>query len=358
MWRRAVVAVAAGAVLATAGCSGSTGDGGGSGGGSGELSPEIQALYKAALEEGEVTYWGSDDPPVVEQIMAQFNATFPGITVNPVQIQPEEAVEKVISASESGQAAPTDVLASTLIPAKPLMDRDLAETIDWASLGVPDGQTFYDDRGVLVFNLTYSIAFNPDKISKNDVPDTVQGLIDDPDLNDGKLVLESRGRLLAVGAQDTGVDQTLADIDALLDKDPLVIKGAAPLAQAVSTGEAYVGLALLTSSALEVQAQGANIDYVVPDPLPVTSLTNIVVKDAPHPNAAKLLAWWQNTPEAMDAYQAAGLFPERFTGDWIPDYSQAMIDSGTTLLYENEDKIDLMVQAGAAISQKLAGLVP
>ncbi|MFC0527497.1 ABC transporter substrate-binding protein [Phytohabitans kaempferiae] len=354
--RSSIAAVAASLVVASAAACGDSAEGTGSGEPATGLPPALQQLYDAARQEGTVTYWTSDDPPVIAKVMESFSKTYPGIKVEPVLIQPEEAVEKIISETVSGNAPSADLAMIGVPSAVPLLDRDLAEKVDWAQYGAPADDAMFDGRGLRFLNYTLAIAYNPEKIKRQEVPTTLEGLADSTRLNDGRLVLESRGWAFGLMASSIGQDQSLALLDRLLTKKPLVIKGAGPVGQAVASGEADVGFTLLTSSAMEMKEAGASVDYVVPNPILCTNFQNVVLKNAKSPNAAKLLSVWLNSPESMEAYKGQNLFPERLTGPWIPAYSKEMLDTGAPILCDDDKNVALGVDTNTKAASKMAGL--
>jgi iron(III) transport system substrate-binding protein len=320
------------------------------------LPPQLQELYDAAVEEGAVTYWTSDDPPVIAKVMESFNERYPGIAVEPVLIQPEEAVEKIVSESVSGNPPSADVVMVGVPSAVPLLERSLMENVDWVSYGAPEEDVMFGGHGLKFLNYTLAIGYNPAEIDAADVPTTVEGLADSPLLDGGKLVLESRGWAFGLLSQSIGQDGSLALLDRLLAKDPLVIKGAGPVGQAIASGEAHVAFTLLTSSAMEMKAAGASVDYVTPDPILCTNLQNVVLAGAEHPNAAKLLTLWLSSPDSMEAYQGQNLFPERLSGAWIPDYSQAMLDTRAPILCDDDQNVELGADTNQKAADRMAGL--
>jgi ABC-type Fe3+ transport system substrate-binding protein len=85
---------------------------------------------------------------------------------------------------------------------------------------------------------------------------------------------------------------------------------------------------------LNSQEKGAPVDWCRVSPLPVTGGTYLLMKKAPHPNAARLFIEWQFSPQGLATY-------EKLTG-----YGNAYPGSGTRLaktlggistVYRNEE---------------------
>ena len=78
-------------------------------------------------------------------------------------------------------------------------------------------------------------------------------------------------------------------VNKLSKQKPFVVRGVTTLTSMVSNGEAVLGLQCNTSQVAQLKSKGNPIDTIwLKDGIPTVFSTVEVVKEAPHPNAARL----------------------------------------------------------------------
>jgi ABC-type Fe3+ transport system substrate-binding protein len=79
-----------------------------------------------------------------------------------------------------------------------------------------------------------------------------------------------------------------------MHQQPRFVQGHLAVARSISSGESYASFDATVSSALAVQRDGGKIELAGPtdDYLPIFFAAEAILKDAPHPNAAKLFVTW------------------------------------------------------------------
>jgi ABC-type Fe3+ transport system substrate-binding protein len=79
-----------------------------------------------------------------------------------------------------------------------------------------------------------------------------------------------------------------------MKQQPKFVQGHLAVASSLAAGESLVSFDTTVRSALEVKRAGGKIALAVPtdDYLPVSLSAEAILKDAPHPNAAKLFVTW------------------------------------------------------------------
>jgi iron(III) transport system substrate-binding protein len=88
-------------------------------------------------------------------------------------------------------------------------------------------------------------------------------------------------------------------IDRLAGQSPKIYISSLPMTQAVASGE-IIGAPCAAGTALALKAAGAPIDYkVLPDNWNAPYI-GVILKQAPHPNAAQLLANFMVSPEGQE----------------------------------------------------------
>ena len=256
---------------------------------------EIARLYAAAKEEGEVNIVELSD---VYPRLDGFTARFPGIKVTSVPTASGERTSVVIAQAQAGNVTADLVEASGGV-ASPLVERGLMdETVDWAGLGYSPDQIFagmgiHSDIAILH-------AYNTDLVDPEDVPKTLDDF-KDPRW-EGKVVGHTFGfpagiAYLGLGKTDEEVTKIATDVfnaaDITLSNSP---------AELLGTGEFELFISAALFFTFGQQDKGAPVDWFhTPGCCGVSRIGFSVLKEAPHPNAARLFAYWVRTPEAQDA---------------------------------------------------------
>lgn len=136
----------------------------------------------------------------------------------------------------------------------------------------------------------YAIVFNPNLISKGDVPTTWDGLTDSK--YKGVIGMMAGGFPFGTLALNWGEERILQFAEDTKTNEVQVISGGSNgVTEAVITGEAHIGVASI-STTLEKKDAGAPLDFVLPSDVNVLFLLNTCVLDGPNPNMAQLFVTW------------------------------------------------------------------
>jgi iron(III) transport system substrate-binding protein len=254
-----------------------------------------QACSDAVSKDGgTLNYVSGTDPEVFKAEAAAFNQKYPNIKVNFTSLRPADAVQRVVTENQAHHALDIDATYSDLPSAQPLFDQKLIANVDWSKLGIAsdleftlDGiQTFRTEREVL------GLGYNTQLVKASDLPNTWQDLINPKWA--GKVIVDPRGSYLSGLAVAWGQDKTVSWFQQLMQTDkPNIVKGATASMQKVESGEALLTTSSHDSETAEQQAKGAPVAIKYLDVVPTTDYYAVIMKDAPHPNAAAcFLAWW------------------------------------------------------------------
>lgn len=277
----------------------------------GPQAAELQELYDAALEEGEdkvVVYAGLYSR--MKPMFDAFTARFPGIRVE----------------GKDTYGAPMETTIGQEVASQPAERGDLAHTADTTMLnladnglleaykppaaeGVEGDQLVYQDN--LLTATDYSFFGN---LVNTDVVDTVpeswEALLE-PELRD-KIAIQdptkagSGNGILTTLANDP--DYGIEYAQSLKDNGLSIQPSAAELQQKVVDGTYGVAIFASYTSFLELEKAGAPVEFVFPVEggvwIPVQYFG--LIKDAPHPNAARLLMNYFFTPEAQETLNTIG----------------------------------------------------
>ncbi|HWL04028.1 MAG TPA: extracellular solute-binding protein [Xanthobacteraceae bacterium] len=303
-------------------------------------SPEVKALYEKAKAEGKVVVWGTQQGEV-DWIPAAFGKLFPGIQVE--WVGDNDIATKAIAEARGGRHQ-IDVFWHSLTGVTPLVQRDLLAKTDWTTFGIPASNVTFDGRAAFTSNMAYALAFNSDKVKKEDVPTRWDAMTDPKYKGQLTASLFLLPRLSGGLSLAWGLDKAETFVRGLHQNNILMTR--APREPIINAGERLFGVGEVDSLVRRWGRSGLKIDYVIPEPVVMGQFVATVMAKAPNPNAARLLAGFLATPEgkaAREAVTSAGDYSPAGTGDFAK-----LVNSGK--LEVVRDTPDNMAQREKAIT--------
>jgi len=270
-----------------------------------------KALIEAAKKEGQVTWYTVQ---IVDQIVRPVIEAFErkyGIPVNYVRANSTEIGLRVINEAKAGrvQASVIDGVQTTV-----MLKRE-GLVLKWT----PDAdlpKNLFDPEGYWVACNFYinTPGFNTDLVPKGSEPKTFEDLLDpkwkgklawntQPSVSAGQGFVGSV--LIAMGEEKARA--YLARL-AMQNVTPLKVSGRQVL-DLVIAGEYPIGLQIFNNHAFISANKGAPVDWIKMQPPLVTYSVMSVLKDAPSPNAGKLLIDFIVSEEGQKIFADAGELP-------------------------------------------------
>ncbi|HEY3917572.1 MAG TPA: extracellular solute-binding protein [Stellaceae bacterium] len=256
------------------------------------------ALYDKAKAEKEVSLW---TPAAIEGswVGAQFAKRFPGITVN--LTADLQGATKIIAEARAGRHT-VDNWTFAIAGMIEVQKRGLLANEDWAAYGIDPKDTFFDGEAAATHNFVYTSIYSKAAVKPADLPNTWDDFLE-PKWT-GKLVAQSflLPRMMGFFAIAWGPERaekwgrTLID-----DRKMLIING--PSEPYLKSGERVMAVGESISLAYQYQDDGLDVAYRNLDLVPAGQFAVTVLKDAPHPNAALLLAAWLSSDEGRSLYE-------------------------------------------------------
>jgi iron(III) transport system substrate-binding protein len=264
--------------------------------------PNVRQLYEAARQEGKVIVWGTHRREV-DWIAAAFGRLFPGIEVE--FLGDNDIAVKAIAEARAGRHQ-VDVFWHSLTGHLPVVQRDLLVPIDWSMFAVDKRNTAFDGRMGFTSNIVYAIAYNTKAATAADVPTNWAATVDER--FKGKATGSSflLPRLVGAVGLAWGEDKALDFARGLRDRTDILLTRA-PRESLLQSGERIFAFGEIDSQVRGFAADGLPIGMVVPEPVVMGQFGASVMKDAPHPNAARLLAGFLASPDGKRSrLQATG----------------------------------------------------
>jgi iron(III) transport system substrate-binding protein len=256
------------------------------------------ALYEKAKAEKEISLW---TPASIEGswVAEPFAKRFPGITIN--LTADLQGATKMIAEARAGRHS-VDAWSFAIGGMIEVQKRDLLATEDWAAYGIDPKNTFFDGQAAATHNFIYTSIYSKSAIAPADLPKTWNDYLD-PKWTD-KLVVQSflLPRMMGFFALEWGPDRAAQWGRTLIDDRKMLIINS-PSESYLKSGERVLSVGESISLAYQYQKDGLDVGYLTLDLVPAGQFAISVLKDAPHPNAALLLAAWLASDEGRDLYE-------------------------------------------------------
>jgi iron(III) transport system substrate-binding protein len=271
------------------------------------------ALYQAALSEGSVVVYGSPTAVQFQNITAAFKAVYPGINVEYTSLQPPQAVPQVES-EESAQGHSADVMLQaattmyTLEPAGSVCSCVSPYVSSYVS-GFPKAVLDPLNQSTPIIELAFGWAYNTNMISAANVPTTMaqvanaqfKGEVVMNDPTTGTAFTQYWASLAGVLGNSTvyGFLQALKNATA-----PVIVPTTTSCMNDVASGAYAICLGGYMQDAAPDIQQGAPLKFmnITGLPLMLTPSNAAILKNAQHPNAAKLLIDFMASPAGQAAW--------------------------------------------------------
>jgi iron(III) transport system substrate-binding protein len=293
-----------------------------------------KALVAKAQQEGSVTIYTVSNPTSYANMAAAFKAKY-GITVT-VNRNVDNAIVAQINAEESTGKAVADIWVAT---AKPYIYGALNH--GWVVDAV--GPSFFSkqfDRKTLMFGKAWisGEAVLGEAWNSQAYKGSISGVSD----------FTSSAFGGKIGVPDPRVSTSFMDwylwaeakwgkdiLQKLAAQNPKIYTSTLPMTQAVASGE-IIGAPCAAGNALTLKAAGAPIEFkVLPDNWNAPYF-GMILKQAPHPAAAQLLANYMESPEGQATVSAtAGAIYPNIPGTFyakprvqhLNDFTKAKVDA-------------------------------
>jgi iron(III) transport system substrate-binding protein len=271
------------------------------------------ALIEAAKKEGKVVWYTTlIVTQAIRPLKEAFEKTYPGIELQYARADEAPTAAKILAEAQASRLQ-ADIFdgISNMVPLKR------------AGLVVPHGSPsagkipaeLKDQQGYWISILLYvfSPGINTTLVSKEQAPKTYQDLLD-PRWR-GKMAWNPgsiAGALGFVGAtlMSMGDARGMDYLKALSAQRIVNIEASSrAILDQVIAGEYPIGLMMFNHHTVISAQKGAPSDWIKLEPVPVALDAVAILKDAPHPNAAKLLVDFLTSEDGQRVLQKADYLP-------------------------------------------------
>jgi iron(III) transport system substrate-binding protein len=272
------------------------------------------ALIEAAKKEGEVTWYSTQIiSQLVRPVTAAFEKKYPGIKVRATRANATEVAIKIINETRAGRVM-SDVFdgTNTVVSLK-----KEGYVLQWQ----PDEARNYpaevkDPQGYWVANNFFIITpgFNTSLVPRGTEPKTYQDLLN-PKWR-GKMAwngfptASGAGGFVGTVLTEMGPEKGRAYLVEFAKQNIAPLRGSArEVLDQVIAGEFSIALQIFNHHAVISARKGAPVDWIKMEPATGTLSVISIHKNAPHPNAAKLLVDFIISKEGQEVFRDADYVP-------------------------------------------------
>lgn len=269
----------------------------------------LRDLYDAAkvANENEIVLYG---PPGAysDQFFDIFEKQFPGITVRMEPVWGAD-LQSLVDADYSQKDPKADLFFPSApdfgqLREKGYLEPYLPETAEGL------GDEYIEDQWNTPALLIYGPLYNKSRVTGDDIPNSWEDIVSKR--FEGRLgtsdpmVTGSAAQNLQVALREGVIDEDWIRREAAMK--PLVFPSMSAATQAVANGQIDLAVQVSYANYLLASGDGAPVGFGILDEGQYAGHTPIgLAKDAPHPNAAKLLMSWLYSPDGQAALAGFGL---------------------------------------------------
>ena len=315
-----------------------------------------QALVEAAKKEGKVTWYTT---LIVNQVVlplkAAFETKYPGVTLEYSRNDEGPTAIRLLNEAKAGRVQ-ADVFDGLTVNV-PLKREGLLAKIEIPNPGdYPDEMKDKDGTWHALLLFVFAPGYNTSMVAKADVPKTYKDLLDpkwtgkmawNPNSSAGALGFVGN-ILLSMGEKDG-----MAYLRELAKQQIVNVEASSrAILDQVIAGEYPLGLMMFNNHTVISARKGAPSDWVVMEPVPVAFDSLGILKDAPHPAAARLLVEFLLSEEGQSVLKDADYLP---ASRKVPAMKAGMRpeDGGFKATYMRPDIVDPLMPEWSKVVKEL-----
>jgi iron(III) transport system substrate-binding protein len=271
------------------------------------------ALIEAAKKEGRVVWYTT---LIVNQVViplkTAFEKKYPGVTLDYARNDEGPTAIRLMNEAKAGRVQ-ADVFDGLTVNV-PLKREGLLARIDVPNAAdYPAEMKDADGTWHALLLFVFGPGFNTTMVSKADAPKTYQDLLD-PKWK-GKMAWNPNSSAGAIGfvgniMMSMGPDKGMDYLKALAKQNVVNVEASSrAILDQVIAGEYPMGLMMFNNHTVISARKGAPSDWTPLEPVPVAFDSLGIMKDAPHPNAARLLVEFLLSDEGQTVLKDADYLP-------------------------------------------------
>jgi iron(III) transport system substrate-binding protein len=269
-----------------------------------------QSLLEGARKEGQVVFYASMEAVSAQKIVAAFEKKYPFIKVDATRIGSERMATRLVAEAQARKVR-ADVVQQSGFDFFGGLQKGLFD-----SYFSPERAAFTpeyrDEKGLWVMPAATLnvIAYNKKMVAAGDAPKSFWDLVE-PKWKGQLLMDENESKWMAGMISYFGEAKAMDLMRKLAGQDIQFRTGHSLLQTLLAAGERAVVVVAFANGVDRLKKDGAPIEWVGAEPIIGLTFGSAVVKDAPHPNAARLLSDFLLSREGQEVIASAGYYSPR-----------------------------------------------
>jgi iron(III) transport system substrate-binding protein len=269
-----------------------------------------QSILEGAKKEGQVVFYASMEAVSAQKIVAAFEKKYPFIKVDAIRIGSERMATRLVAEAQARKVR-ADIVQQSGFDFYGGLQKGLFDSYFSPERAAYPAE-YRDDKGLWVMPAATLnvIAYNKKMVSAGDVPKNFWDLVE-PKWKGQLLMDENESKWMAGMISYHGEAKTMDLMRKLAGQNIQFRVGHSLLQTLLAAGERAVVVVAFANGVDRLKKDGAPVEWVGAEPIIGLTFGSAVVKDAPHPNAARLLSDFLLSREGQEIMAAAGYFSPR-----------------------------------------------
>lgn len=269
-----------------------------------------QSLIDSAKKEGQVVFYASMEAASAQRITASFEKKFPFIKVDATRIGSERMATRLVAEAQARKVR-ADVVQQSAFDFYGVFQKGLFESYFSPERAAFPGE-YRDEKGFWMMPAATLnvIAYNKRMVPANEVPKSFFDLTE-PKWKGQLMMDENESKWMAGMIQYYGEAKTMELMRRLAQQEIQFRTGHTLLQTLVAAGERAVVVVAFANGVNRLKKESAPIEWISAEPVIGLTFGMAVVKDAPHPNAARLFNDFLLSREGQEAIAADGYYVPR-----------------------------------------------
>jgi iron(III) transport system substrate-binding protein len=269
-----------------------------------------QSLLEGARKEGQVVFYASMEAVSAQKIVAAFEKKYPFIKVDATRIGSERMATRLVAEAQARKVR-ADVVQQSGFDFFGGLQKGLFDSY-FSSERAAFPPEYRDEKGLWVMPAATLnvIAYNKKMVAAGDAPKSFWDLVE-PKWRGQLLMDENESKWMAGMISYFGEAKAMDLMRKLAGQDIQFRVGHSLLQTLLAAGERAVVVVAFANGVDRLKKDGAPIEWVGAEPIIGLTFGSAVVKDAPHPNAARLLSDFLLSREGQEVIASAGYYSPR-----------------------------------------------
>jgi iron(III) transport system substrate-binding protein len=267
-------------------------------------------LIEGAKKEGQVVFYASMEAQSAQRLTAGFEKRYPFIKLHATRIGSERMATRLIAEAQSRKVQ-ADVVSQSGFDFHGVLQKGIFESYNSPERAALPAE-YKDEKGLWVMNAATLnvIGYNTRLVPPANVPKSFWDLAD-PKWK-GQLLMDENESKWMAGMMTYYGEAKVIDLLRKLATQEIQFRVGHTLIQTLAAaGERPIVVVAFANGVERLKKERAPMDWIAAEPIIGLTFGLALVKDAPHPNAAKLLIDYLLSKEGQEIIADAGYFVPR-----------------------------------------------